>query len=165
MGWLLLGKLLGSLGHLGGALELVPVEGLAVDGTLHGFQQDPGEELAVGEALDPDVEEEPGVALAGRVFALECEGEGGCGEVDDEESAEEDEQFDEVGGAGGLGMEVLVDEVVNDTGDEHEVDERRDERKQDLEDEDVGQGEETHRAAVANGGLVLVEGLKDAKGP
>ena len=161
----MLGELLGSLGHLGGALELVPVEGLAVDGALHGLEQDPGEELAIGEALDPDVEEQPGVAFAGGVFALEREGECGGGEVDDEEREEEDEQLDEVGGAGGLGVEVLVDEVVDDAGDEHEVDERRDERKQDLEDEDVGQREEAHGAAVANGGFVLVEGLQDAEGP
>src|SRR5580658_4194691 len=62
-------------------------------------------------------------------------------------------------------MEVLVDEVVNDAGDEHEVDERREEWKQDLEDENVGQSEEAHGAAVANGSAVFEERLKNAEGP
>ena len=46
-------------------------------------------------------------------------------------------------------MEVLVDEVVDDAGDEHQVDERRDQRQQDLEDEDVGQREQAHGAVFA----------------
>src|ERR1700760_3914052 len=75
--------------HLRGAVEFFPVEGLAVDGALHCPEQYHGEELAVGEALDPDVEEEPAVAFAGGVFAFEGEGEGGGGEVDDEEGEEE----------------------------------------------------------------------------
>src|SRR5580658_4244408 len=62
-------------------------------------------------------------------------------------------------------MEVLVDEVVNDAGDEHEVDERGEEWKQDLEDENVGQSEEAHGAAVANGSAVFEDRLKDAEGP
>ena len=41
-------------------------------------------------------------------------------------------------------MEVPVDEVVDDAGDEHQVDERRDQRQQHLEDEDVGQREQAH---------------------
>ena len=48
-------------------------------------------------------------------------------------------------------MEVAVDEIVDESGEEHEVDEGRDERQQDLEDEDVGQREEAH-------GLVAYEG-------
>ena len=40
------------------------------------FREHDREDLAVGEALDPNVEEEPEVALAGGVFAFECESEG-----------------------------------------------------------------------------------------
>ena len=47
----------------------------------------------------------------------------GGGEVDEQEGEEEDEELVEVGGVGGFGMEVFVDEVVDDAGDEHEVDE------------------------------------------
>ena len=72
-----------AFGHLGRTVELVPGEGFAVDGALDGAEEDDGEELAVAEALDPDVEEQPGVALAGGVFAFEGEGEGGGEEVDD----------------------------------------------------------------------------------
>ena len=62
-------------------------------------------------------------------------------------------------------MEVLVDEVVDDAGDEHQVDERGDEGKQNLEDEDVGQREEAHGAVFADGALVFVDRLQDAEGP
>ncbi len=128
----------GCFGHFAGALELVPAEALAVDGALDRAEQHPGKELAVGEALNPDVEEQPGIALAGWVFALEHEGQCGCSEVDEQEGAEEGDELVEVGGAGGVGVEVFVDEVMNDAGYEHEVDQRRDERKEDLEDDDVG---------------------------
>ena len=82
-----------------------------------------------------------------------------------QEGEEEAEQLVEAGGGGGLGVEVLVDEVVDDAGDEHEVDERREERQQDLEDEDVGQGEEAHGAVLGDGAAVLEDGLQDAEGP
>ena len=45
------GESIGSLAHLGGAFELVPVERLAVNGPLEGLEENNGEDLAVGEAL------------------------------------------------------------------------------------------------------------------
>ena len=87
------GDLFDLFGHFGGAFEFVPVEGLAVDRSLDGLEEDDGEDLAVGEALDPDVDEEPGVAAAGWVFALEGEGEGGGGEVDDEKGKKEEQDL------------------------------------------------------------------------
>ena len=51
------GDLFDLLGHLSGSFEFVPVEGFAVDGSLEGLEEDDGEDLAVGEALDPDVDE------------------------------------------------------------------------------------------------------------
>ena len=68
------GEDLGVLAHLGGALDLVPVEGLAVDGALERLEQHDREDLAVGEALQPDVEEQPAVALVGGMTALQAEG-------------------------------------------------------------------------------------------
>ena len=82
-------QLLRFLRHRGCALELVPIEGLTVDGALDGFEQDDREELPVGEPLNPDVEEQPAIALAGRMLALEREGQGGGGEVDRQECDEE----------------------------------------------------------------------------
>jgi len=92
------GDLFDLFRHLGGAFEFVPVEGFAVDGPLDGLEEDDGEDLAVGEALDPDVDEEPGVAFAGGMFALEREGEGRGEEVDDEKGGEEEEQLVEAVG-------------------------------------------------------------------
>jgi hypothetical protein len=41
----------------------------------------------------------------------------------------------------------------------------RDQRQQDLEDEDVGQREEAHGAAVGDGAAMFEDGLQDAEGP
>ena len=87
------GQGFGVLAHLGGALEFVPVEGFAVDGALEGLEQDDGEDLAIGEALEPDVEEQPTVALVGRVAAFEAKGDGGRDEIDQQEGAEVGEQL------------------------------------------------------------------------
>jgi len=69
------GKHFGAFAHSCGALEFVPVEGLAIDGTQQGFGQNKGEDLAVGKALQPDMEEQPAISLAGGVTALETEGD------------------------------------------------------------------------------------------
>src|SRR5271157_2551790 len=68
------GQGFGLFAHSCGALDLVPVEGLAVDGADEGLEEDDGEDLPVGEALQPDVKEEPAVALVGGVAALQREG-------------------------------------------------------------------------------------------
>ena len=159
------GDLFGGSGHFCGAVELVPGEGFAVYGALHRLEKDYGEDLAVGEALDPDVEEEPKVALAGGVFALEQEGQAGGHEVNEEEAEKKGEELVEAGRGGGVRMEVAVDDVMEDAENKHEVDERRDEGQKNLEDQNVGQGEEAHGAAVADGELVFVERLEDAEGP
>src|SRR5271154_6780281 len=103
LGWpgLAGGEFLGGGGHLGGAVELVPGEGLAVDGALDGLEEDDREDLAIAEALDPDVEEQPAVTLAGRVLALEGERQCRGDEVDHHKGQEEAEQLVEAGGGGG----------------------------------------------------------------
>src|SRR5215469_7908107 len=111
------------------------------------------------------MDEEPGVSAARGVFALEGEGEGGGGEVDYEEGEEEEQDLVEAVGGGGLGVEVLVDEVVDDAGEEHDVDERGEQREEDLEDEDVGKGEEAHGAVAGDGSAVLEDGLQDSEAP
>src|SRR5665213_3938540 len=62
-------------------------------------------------------------------------------------------------------MEVLVDKVVNDSRDEHEVDEWRDERKKNLEDQNIGQRKQPHSAPVDDSSAVFEDGLQNAKGP
>src|SRR5579875_1754771 len=87
------GELLGLAGHLRRTFQLVPVKGFAVDRALYGLQQNVTEELPIREALDPDMDQEPGVARAGGVFALEQEGEGrGC-EIDKKEGEEKGEEL------------------------------------------------------------------------
>ena len=54
---------------------------------------------------------------------------------------------------------------MDDAEDEEQIDQRGNERQQDLEDEDVGEGEEAHGDAIADGGLVLEDGLEDAEAP
>ncbi len=65
----------GLLRHLRGAFELVPGERPAVDGPLERLEQHQRKDLAIGEALQPDVEEQPSVAFVRGVAALEREGE------------------------------------------------------------------------------------------
>ena len=62
-------------------------------------------------------------------------------------------------------MEVFVDEVIDDAGEEHYVDEWREQRQEDLEDEDVGQREEAHGAVAGDGSAVLEDGLQDSEAP
>jgi hypothetical protein len=78
--------------------SFVPVEGLAVDGAFEGLEEDDGEELAVGEALQPDVEEQPEVALVGGMAALQRESDRGGDEVDDHEGGKVDQQLYEFAG-------------------------------------------------------------------
>ena len=92
-----LGQGFGGFAHLGGALDLVPVEGLAVDGALEGLEEHDGEDLAVGEALQPDVEEQPAVALVGGMAALQAEGDRRGDEVDEQEAEEVGQQLFEAG--------------------------------------------------------------------
>ena len=153
------------LAQASGALQFIPAEGLAVDSALEGLEEDDGEELAVGKALQPDVEEEPAIAFVGWVAALEREGRRGGDKVDDHEGEEVESQLVEIVGRGGDGVIVAVDEIMDDAGDEHEVNEGRDERKQHLEDEDVGQGEEAHGLVADEGQAMLPDGLEDAEGP
>ncbi len=109
------------------------------------------------------MEQQPRVALAGRMLALQHECQRRRDEVDHQERQEERQQLVKAGGAGRLRMEVPVDEVVDDSGDEHQVDQRRDQRQQYLENQDVGQREQAHGAALADGGLVLEDRLQDAE--
>ena len=85
------------------------------------------------------MKEQPSVALVGWVAALETEGGSGSDEVDQQEPEEVDDEFLEAGGGGSLGVIVQVHKIVDDAGDEHHVDEGRNERKEHLEDENVGQ--------------------------
>ncbi len=51
-----LDQLVGAFAHLGSALQLVPVEGLAVNGALYRLEKHQRKQLPVSEALQPDME-------------------------------------------------------------------------------------------------------------
>src|ERR1700733_14440437 len=100
----------GALAHLCGALDLVPVEGLAVDGALERFEEHDGEYLAVGKALQPDMEEQPAVAFVGGVTTLERECRRRGDEVDDEETEEVNHELFEAGRRGCFRMVMAVEQ-------------------------------------------------------
>ena len=89
----------------------------------------------------------------------------GGDEVDEEEGAEVGEQLFEVCCAGGFGMVVAVEREVDAPGEEHEIDEGRDERQEHLEDEDVGQREEAHGAVTQESAAMFEDGLQSSEGP
>src|ERR1700688_4599745 len=62
-------------------------------------------------------------------------------------------------------MKVFVDEIVKYSGDKHYVDQRGDQREENLEDENIRQGKQAHGAVFADGALVFEDGLEDAEGP
>ncbi len=99
--------------HLCGALEFVPIEGFAVDGALDRLEQNDGEDLAVSESLQPDVEEQPSVALVGGVAALQRKAMARGDKVDEQKCAEVGEQLFEARGGSGFGMVVAIDEIVD----------------------------------------------------
>src|SRR5260370_35666564 len=62
-------------------------------------------------------------------------------------------------------MKVFVDEIVKYSGDKHYVDQGRNKREENLEDEDVRQSKQAHGAVFGDGALVFEDGLEDAEGP
>ena len=107
----------------GGALEFVPGEGTALNGALQGLDQDYGKELPVREALKPDLAKKPAVLARLGVTAFESEGNRRCQQVNDEKNCEIQNQFYEVGGIGGIGMEVLLDGIPKRAAHKHYIDE------------------------------------------
>jgi len=66
--------------------------------TLDGFEQNDGEDLAIGEALQPDMEEKPAIAFVGGVATFKAEGDGRGDKVNKQEGAEVYEQLFKAGG-------------------------------------------------------------------
>jgi hypothetical protein len=96
--------------------SLSQLKGLPSMARLSGLEQHHREDLAVGEALQPDVEQQPAVAFVGGVAALQREGHRRGDEVDEQEAAEVEQQLLEGWRRGGFGVVMAVDEVVDDAG-------------------------------------------------
>src|SRR5207253_5604689 len=99
----------GLVADSGGALQLVPGEAAAFQGTLEGLQKDDRKQLAIGEALQPDLAEKPNV-LASIGTTLQGKCDRGGEEVNYQKGSEEDDQPLEAGGIGRFRVEVFRSE-------------------------------------------------------
>src|ERR1039458_8151 len=154
-----------GLPHTGRALQLVPGKAAPFHGALERLEEYQGEQLAIGEALQPDVAQQEEVALPAGLLPLQREGYGRCDEINHHEQCEVHYQLVEIGRIGRLGLPVLVDEVDGGAGDEHDVDERRNQRQQDLEDDHVGYRDPAESSFLLHRRAVLPHRLHDAEGP
>ena len=66
-------------------------------------------------------------------------------------------------GIGGIGMKIFLDPIPDHSDHEHHVNKRRDQRKQDLEDEDVGKRDPSQDAFARENAFVLEDGLQDSE--
>src|ERR1035438_3886813 len=71
----------------------------------------------------------------------------------------------EAAGIGGVGMKMFLDVIPDRAQSEHDVDERRYQRQQNLEDYNVGQRHPTQCALASEHSAMFINGLQDAKGP
>src|SRR5208282_4495827 len=78
---------------------------------------------------------------------------------------EKDQQALEAGWIGGFRMKVFLDEIPDHSNHKHQVNEGRDQRKQNLEDEDVGKCDETQGTFAREHALMLKDGLQNSERP
>src|ERR1022692_2366862 len=154
-----------GLPHTGRALQLVPGKAAPFHGALERLEEYQGEQLAVGEALQPDVAQQEEVAFSARLLPLEREGNGRSDEIDHHEQREVHYQAMKAGRVRRFGMEIFADEVRRRSYDKHDVNKRRDQRQQDLEDDHVGYRCPAQRSLLLYRGPVLPYRLHDAEGP
>src|ERR1700688_4986004 len=62
-------------------------------------------------------------------------------------------------------MKVILDEIPDHAGRKHQVSERRDQWKQNLEDEDVGKRDESQSALARENAAMLKDGLQNSERP
>lgn len=97
------------------------------------------------------------------MLSFQSEGKGGRSEVDEQEDEEETKQLVEAVRRGSFRMKVLIDEVVQHTGYEHQVDQRGDKWQQYLKDKDIRQGKQAHGTVLRECALMFEDGLQDAE--
>src|ERR1035437_1883270 len=126
-----------GLPDTGRALQLVPGKAAPFHSTLEGLKKYQREQLAVGEALQPDVAQQEEVAFSAWLLPLQREGNGRSDEINHHEQREEHYQALKAGRIRRFGMEIFIDEVGRRSHHKHDVNERRNQRQQDLEDDHV----------------------------
>src|SRR3954469_5187296 len=100
-----------ELAHPRGALELVPVERPPVERELERLEQDYGEELPIGEALQPHLRQQPEIFLRRGLAALEREGDSRRHKIDQQENYKVKREPLDVRRVRGLRMLHLVPQV------------------------------------------------------
>src|SRR5208282_4072169 len=77
-----------GLPHGGSALQFVPGEAAAFHRALEGLYQHDGKQLAIGEALQPDVSQQQEIAFPSGLLPLQGKGNGRGDEVNQHEERE-----------------------------------------------------------------------------
>src|SRR5713226_1661079 len=90
----------GHVAYGGGAIQFVPGEGATLDGTFQGPEQNQRKYLAIGEALQPHLAEQPGVFAGFGLATLQGESDRGGDEINYQENCEIQNQLNEVGRVG-----------------------------------------------------------------
>src|ERR1700678_2351547 len=84
--------------HRGSAVKFVPGKRKTLNGPLQGPEQNQRKDLAIGEPLQPNLAEQPGVLAGFRLAALESEGQRRSQEINHQKRSKEDQQAMETGG-------------------------------------------------------------------
>src|SRR3954463_7869980 len=146
-----------------GALQLVPGEGLAVNGALHCLGQDCGEKLAVRKSLQPQVQQK--LRVFSRAFHAALQQKRQCrrNEINGQKDGEIKSQAFNAACVRAFRVEITSGSVFQQAKQKHNVNKRRHQRQHDLENNDVGQCNPAQAAAAANGSAMFPYGLQNAK--
>src|SRR5205823_3407885 len=125
--------------HLRGALQLVPGETLALNRALQGLKQHHREQLAISKSLQPNLAEQPNILASFRFAAFECEGDGRSKKINHQERSEKQHQPLKARWIRGFRVIELLNEIPNRTDRKHQINKRRDQRQNNLENEDIRQ--------------------------
>src|SRR5690348_10081853 len=120
-------------------LDLLPVERPPFQRALDRPEQHDREQLPVREALQPDVEQQPPVSTIRRMPPLQAERQHRRDEVDDQKRQEVRQQLLKTRRVGRARVEVTVQHELHNSNREDNVDKRRHQRQQDLENQNVRQ--------------------------
>src|SRR5580658_1428949 len=126
--------------------DATPADGAAADGFFDRAEKDDVHQLAIVEALEKDGDEERPV-----FFFLESKRESAGEHVDKQEAEEEDDGLFDVGG--GPELREFSDSKLSETpeqqrAEEHQVDDRGDQRQHELEYKDIRQSDPAERALL-----------------
>ncbi len=123
---------------------MAPADEMPLDGADHRLHKDIVDELAVAEALQREPPQKPPV-----LALLEREGENGGRKIHDHEERIVEARELDVRRIVLLAVLHIVGDGPRDLKYQHQVDERRDEAQHDLEQPDLGKGNEAERPVAA----------------